>query len=120
MQFFRKAGSFWFFIVVVIAAGYFSAFNLDYIYVNLPHIAEFKVRAAIAFMGAFLVGCLLSTLFFGIDSMSKSMKIRDLNKKLRIMAPSDGAPTGKNGRLRSLTGFSSDKQTTRPAAGEEG
>ncbi len=82
-DFFRRLGAFWIILVACALGGYFCLFNLDYIYVNIPHIAELKVRAAVAFIGCFLSGASVVIVFFGFDAMKKSFIIGQKNRKIK-------------------------------------
>ena len=82
MDFLRKLTSFWFLLLLVGGVGYFGAHNLEKIYVTIPQVGEFKTVAAIAFLSCFLAGAFVAVVFFGWDSVKKSITIRKLNKRI--------------------------------------
>lgn len=83
MDFIRRLGSFWIVLLFCCLGGYFCLFNLDYIYVNIPQMGEFKVRAAVAYIGCFLAGASVVILFFGFELFRKSWVIRQKNRQIR-------------------------------------
>lgn len=82
-DFLRRLGSFWVILVACALGGYFCLFNLEYMYVNIPHVAELKVRAAVAFIGCFLAGATVVIIYFGFDAMKKSFIIGQKNRKIK-------------------------------------
>ena len=82
MEFIKKLSSFWLLLLLVGAASYFSAHNLERIYVNIPHFGEFKMRAAVAFMFCFLTGATVTVVYFGWDSVKKSVQVRRMQKRI--------------------------------------
>lgn len=83
IDFLRRLASFWLMLLVFGTFGYFCMFNLDYIYVSVPHIADVKVRAAVAYLGVFFAGASVVVFFFGLDAFKKSWIIRMKNRRIR-------------------------------------
>lgn len=82
MDFLKKLSSFWLVIILVGLVGYFSAHNLERIYVNIPQVGEFKMRAAIAFIFCFSAGAFMTVLYFGLDAFKKTLQIKRLKKQV--------------------------------------
>lgn len=82
MVFLRQLGSFWLTILALGAVGYFCAYNLEYINVTIPHIAELRIRAAVIYILLFLIGCSFTVVYFGVGAIKKSFKIRNQSKRL--------------------------------------
>lgn len=78
----KKIAAYWFFLITLGLVVYFCISNLEFIYVKVPHIGEFKTRAAFAFLTIFMLGLGVSGLWFSTDLVTKSIKIRRLTKKL--------------------------------------
>lgn len=83
MDFIRRLGSFWIVLLLCSIGGYFCLFNLDYIYVNVPQMGEFKVRAAVAYIACFLAGATVVIIYFGFEIFRKSWIIMQKNKQIR-------------------------------------
>jgi hypothetical protein len=83
MSFFRKLGSFWIFIILFAVGAYFCALNLDYVDVNVPWLDTFRVRAATAYVLCFILGCLLTMVYFGFDAFRKTLLIRKQEKLIK-------------------------------------
>ena len=83
MNYLKKLANFFFIFVVLGAGGYFAAFNLDYIVVTIPHLAEMRLRAATIYIFIFMAGVTLTVLYFGVDAIKKSILIARKNRKIR-------------------------------------
>ena len=83
MNYLKKLANFFFIFLVLGAGGYFAAFNLDFIVVNIPHGAELRLRAAIVYIVIFMAGVTLAVLYFGVDAIRKSFAVSSKNKKIK-------------------------------------
>ena len=71
-------------LLIVMAALFFTAIkNLEYIYIDIPYVAQFRVMTAVALASAFFIGALIASLFFGLWLMQSHMKCRALRRELR-------------------------------------
>lgn len=61
---------------------YFSLNNLETILVKVPGFGEHQVPAFVAFIGAFLVGVIITTAYSSVSHLSKSMQLRKLRKEI--------------------------------------
>ena len=85
MEFTKKMASYWFFILIMGCTVYFCISNLDFIYVKVPHVGQFKTRAALAFLAVFIAGAGIGGAWFGLDTFKKALKLRSLNKRLHSL-----------------------------------
>ena len=95
MGFITKLFRFWVLLIFAVSTGYFAIYNQDHVALKLPPwIEHISVPAYGAFATFFLFGAAVVTLFFGVDSMRKSVQIRRLNKQLRELGhvPASAAP----------------------------
>jgi uncharacterized membrane protein YciS (DUF1049 family) len=83
MDFIKKLASYWFFLVVMGLVIYFCISNIEFIYVRVPHIGEFKTRAAFAFLSAFMAGSAVGGAWFGMDTLKKALKVRSLSRRVQ-------------------------------------
>lgn len=83
MDFTKKFLSYWFFLIIAVLAVYIGISNIDYIYVRIPQVGEFKTRAAFAFLAWFVAGAGVTAIWFGMDAIKKSLRIRTLQHKVR-------------------------------------
>lgn len=83
MSYLKKLGNFWLIILFVSLGGYFCIYNLDFIIVSVPLVGEFKVRAAVAYIMVFLVGCTFTTLFFGINAIKTNFVLSSKNRQIQ-------------------------------------
>ena len=95
MSFIRRLGSFWLILVLFGAGAYFSVNNPEWIDVHIPPVGALRVRAATALVSSFLLGCLVTVVYFCLDAARKSLLIRKkdrtiskLEKDLRMISPS--------------------------------
>ena len=82
MNFLKRLGTFWVILIGFGILGYVCAFNLEWIYVNIPHVGEFKMRAGIVYLACFILGVSFTVVFFGLDSVKKSLEVHQRNKKI--------------------------------------
>lgn len=61
---------------------YFSVNNLETIVVKLPLVGEYQVPAFVAFIGAFLVGVVITFAYSSVEHIRKSMQLRKLRKEV--------------------------------------
>lgn len=61
---------------------YFSVQNLETIQIKLPFLGEYQVPAFVAFLGAFLVGVVITFAYSSVEHVRKSMQLRKLRKDL--------------------------------------
>lgn len=91
MGFIIKLVRFWVLLVFAVSTGYFAIYNQDHVALKLPPwIEHVSVPAYGAFATFFLFGASVVTLYFGFDSMRKTLEIRRLNKQIRELG---GTPT---------------------------
>ncbi|MGE0171980.1 MAG: hypothetical protein AB7T49_04315 [Oligoflexales bacterium] len=82
MDFIKRLGSFWIIIFFFVVGGYFSAYNLDWIDVHVPHIGDMRVRAAVVYLLFFGLGSSVTVLFFGLDWIKKGMLLRKKDRHI--------------------------------------
>ncbi len=84
MRFLKKLLRFWVILVFGVSTGYFGIYNQHHVALKLPPwIEHVSVPAFGAFATFFLFGAAVVTLYFGYDSMRKTLEIRRLNKQIR-------------------------------------
>jgi len=66
----------------LIYAIYFSVNNLETILVKLPFLGEYTVPAFVAFLGAFLVGVVVTFAYSSVEHLRKSMQLRKLRREV--------------------------------------
>lgn len=94
MGFITKLLRFWVLLVFAVATGYFAIYNQEHIGLKLPPwIEQITVPAYAAFASFFLFGAAIVTLFFGFDSMRKTLHIRRLNRQIRVLGGTPYAPS---------------------------
>jgi hypothetical protein len=86
MFFLRRLGLFWFLAAFFGFSGYFAMYNLDRVSISVPPWLEhMSVPAYLAFIFFFLLGSAVTWVYFGIEYTKKSMEVRRLTKKLRLL-----------------------------------
>jgi hypothetical protein len=86
MFFLRRLGLFWFLAAFFGFSGYFAMYNLDRVSISVPPWLEhMSVPAYLAFIFFFLLGSAVTWVYFGIEYTKKSMEVRRLTKKLRLI-----------------------------------
>lgn len=94
MGFVTKLVRFWVLLIFAASTGYFAIYNQDHVALKLPPwIEHVSVPAYGAFATFFLFGAAVVTLFFGFDSMRKTVEIRRLNKQIKKMGELGGLPS---------------------------
>ena len=83
MSYLKKLVNFLFLFLVLGAGGFFAAFNLDFIVVTVPYIAELRLRAAVVYIAIFLIGVGLTVVYFGVDALRKSLALAKKNRKIK-------------------------------------
>lgn len=102
MRFVMKLLRFWVLLVFVASSGYFAIYNQDHVALKLPPwIEHVSVPAYGAFVAFFLFGATIVTIFFGFDSMRKTLEIRRLNKQIKELG---GQPDRSIGQSRDSLG----------------
>jgi hypothetical protein len=84
VSFLAKISKFWAALLLVVACGYFAAFNhesrLDLRFP--PWIEHISVSAWIGVLIAFLLGAVVASLIFGVEHLRRSLEIRRLTRQL--------------------------------------
>ena len=113
MEFMKRMTQYWLLLVVVLFWGFVGAFNTDSLYVHIPLLGELKAKAVIIYLTMFLLGCAVTTLYLGLDSLKKSFKIRQLTKEKQKL----GIPQAKTSSI-AKTKEQDDSPTVAPKATE--
>ena len=85
MDFIRRFLGFWFFVLTLSVLLYFCLSNIEHIYIQMPHIGSFKMRAGYAFFTVFVAGTALSGLWFSGYVFKRHLKLRKLSRKVDIL-----------------------------------
>lgn len=96
MLFLSRLLKFWFIAVFFVVGLWFALSNQErYVVSFKPWIQHISLPAYAIVMGAFLLGALMASAAFGIDSLRKTMEIRRLKKALSEGQPS-ATPTARS------------------------
>lgn len=99
MNFLKKLLTYWFILLIIGFLAWFCAFNTEMIFVHVPQMGEFKMRAAIVYIILFLAGCLFSSAYFGAEMVRRYFEIRTLKKRVTLLESSSYA--GSSAKHRS-------------------
>lgn len=103
------------FLLLCMAALFFIAVkNLEYIYIDIPFVAQFRVMTAVALASAFFIGALLTSLFFGLWLMQSHMRCRALGRELKKLKKSIAAELEK---VKNAAEQSFDEVRNKPSTG---
>ena len=101
MRFLTRLANFWLLITMVSISAYFAVYNRDRVSLHLPPwIEQITMPGYIVNLAFFFLGAAVVTVYFGIDSLRKSLTIRRLRKKLREYG-ADDTETSSTGDNRS-------------------
>ena len=85
MAFLSRLAKFWGVLLLAGLGGYIALYNQDRVVVVLPPwIQQVTVPAYVAFIGAFLLGAGVASVYFGVEHFRKSLAIRALNRRLTV------------------------------------
>ena len=83
-----KVGRLWLVLIFAAFCGYFGFNNQDWVGVSLP---PFLIHVTFPIYGwllsSFILGTLVTTVYFGIDSLKKRAHIRRLERELDLVRP---------------------------------
>ena len=84
MRFLARLANFWLLITFVSFTAYFAVYNRDRVSLHLPPwIEQITMPGYMINLAFFFVGAIVVTIYFGIDSIRKSLIIRRLRRQLR-------------------------------------
>lgn len=88
MHFLGRVAKFWLILAFLGSGAYFAHFNREHVGLQLPPwIEHVTLPAYLVYGGSFLVGTLVTSLFFGIDNLRKTFEIRRLQRRVRELEP---------------------------------
>lgn len=96
MALLRGLIKYWIFIIAAAAGAYLLVYNRDFIYVNIPRVAQFKVMTAVAFIACFVAGATSVVVYFFFETIKKSFEIRTLTKRVRSLENQLGKNSGQS------------------------
>ncbi len=99
MRFLARLANFWLLITFVSFTAYFAVYNRDRVSLHLPPwIEQITMPGYMINLAFFFVGAIVVTIYFGIDSIRKSLIIRRLRRQLREYGLDDGAPRNERNK----------------------
>ena len=87
-RFLGRVAKLWVILAFVVIAIYFTVFNQERVHIRMPPwIQQVSVPLFVVEMAFFGAGAMVMTIYFGLESLKKSLEIRRLTKRLKELDP---------------------------------
>ncbi len=84
MRFFLLLFRFWLLLAFILMTGVIAIYNQEIVPLSLPPVIQhISLPAFQVYSGFLMLGATLTVIFFGLDSMKKSLQIRKLQKQIK-------------------------------------
>ena len=83
-----KMVKFWFFVIFVVLGIFIGINNRDLVALNFPpFFPSMTMPVFILVLGAFIVGAVMASVWFLVDSIPKNLEVRKLRRQLKNLSP---------------------------------